>query len=123
MALVATGGGAWYYVRSIERSIDRVDAFTGVPEADRPTKEPAATKALNLLVLGSDTRDPETAATELRNLRAGDLTFITNPSRGTGMVGDQSVVFADGAAATSLYRAVNEDAVRDWLAAHPGAAN
>ncbi|WP_213455352.1 LCP family protein [Rhizomonospora bruguierae] len=304
LVLVTAGvGGAWYYLRSINSSVGRVDAFTGVPEAERPTREPAAGKAMNLLVLGSDSRDPDSTggsradtimlvhvaadrsgaqiisiprdtwvtlpdgrsakinaafafggaplmvrtverftgvrldhvllldfagfkeiidalggievqvdvtftsthppfrkfvkgsrqfdgeqaldyarqryqfkdgdftrirhqqqvvlaalsraadsglitdpirlnaflraaaksitvdktmslldtATQLRDLRAGDLIFLTNPSKGTGRVGDQSVVFADPAADKALYRAVNEDAVGEWLAEHPEA--
>ncbi|WP_433381861.1 LCP family protein [Actinoplanes sp. CA-142083] len=47
------------YLRSVEGNVDRVDAFTQVPEASRPQKEAAAGKAQNFLLLGSDTRDPE----------------------------------------------------------------
>ncbi|MET7831957.1 LCP family protein [Micromonospora sediminicola] len=54
------GGGALaggLYYRSIDKSIERVDAFEGVPEASRP---PVAAKgAMNIMILGSDSRDPE----------------------------------------------------------------
>jgi LCP family protein required for cell wall assembly len=59
LALLAGGGliaGGLYY-RSVEGSIDRVDAFQDVPEESRPQK--VATDAKNILILGSDTRDPE----------------------------------------------------------------
>jgi LCP family protein required for cell wall assembly len=60
--LVFTGGGAAtaaLYVRSIDKSVARVKAFDQVPAQDRPPKVELAGDALNLLVLGSDTRDPE----------------------------------------------------------------
>ncbi|PZF91820.1 LCP family protein [Micromonospora deserti] len=51
----AIAGGL--YLRSVESDIDRVDAFSGVPEADRP--QAVAKGALNIMILGSDSRDPE----------------------------------------------------------------
>jgi LCP family protein required for cell wall assembly len=63
VALLVIVGGATaataLYVRSVEKSIDKVDAFTEVPEESRPEREAAAANALNLLLLGSDSRDPE----------------------------------------------------------------
>ncbi|MFI5896244.1 LCP family protein [Actinoplanes sp. NPDC051513] len=47
------------YLRSVEGKVDRVDAFTQVPEASRPQKDAAAGKSMNFLLLGSDTRDPD----------------------------------------------------------------
>jgi LCP family protein required for cell wall assembly len=52
----------------------------------------------------------------LRNLRSGDITFLTSPSAGTGWESGQSVVRADTATARSLYRAVGSDTVAQWLA-------
>lgn len=52
---VAVGG--WFYARSVDKSIERVDVFSAVPEAGRPAK--TASDALDVLVLGSDTRDPD----------------------------------------------------------------
>ena len=55
------GGGAlissWLYVRSVEASIERVDAFDQVPDESRPMK--VVPSALNMLVLGSDSGDPD----------------------------------------------------------------
>ncbi|WP_341721147.1 LCP family protein [Micromonospora sp. FIMYZ51] len=48
-------GGLYY--RSVESSIERVDAFEGVPEESRP--QTVATGAMNIMILGSDTRDPD----------------------------------------------------------------
>ena len=47
-------GGLWLYAGSIEDKIDRVDAFTGIPEAARPSK--ITPQAMNILLLGSDSR-------------------------------------------------------------------
>jgi LCP family protein required for cell wall assembly len=52
--LVAVG----LYVRSIDKSVARIQAFDQVPEQARPQRVPVARDALNILVLGSDTRDP-----------------------------------------------------------------
>jgi len=57
IALLLCGGiagGIWIYAGSIEDKIDRVDAFTGVPEESRPSK--ITPKAMNILLLGSDSR-------------------------------------------------------------------
>jgi LCP family protein required for cell wall assembly len=56
-------------------------------------------------------------AMSLRHLRSGNLTFATNPSSGTGMVGGQSVVFANSTKDKSLYAAIRRDSVPDILAA------
>jgi LCP family protein required for cell wall assembly len=48
-----------YYYKSVSKEVARVDAFSAIPEAARPTKDAVAKNAMNFLVLGSDTRDPE----------------------------------------------------------------
>jgi LCP family protein required for cell wall assembly len=61
LVLALLGGlgmlGIGLYVKSVESSIQRVEAFDDVPEAGRPAK--VAKNALNILILGSDTRDPQ----------------------------------------------------------------
>ncbi|GAA1873957.1 LCP family protein [Asanoa iriomotensis] len=58
LVLGAGGGiGGWAYARSLNNHVARTDAFKGVPEASRPT--PAVEGALNVLLLGSDSRDPD----------------------------------------------------------------
>ncbi|MFF5069855.1 LCP family protein [Micromonospora olivasterospora] len=61
LAVMLVGGGgmlaAGLYVRSIDSGIERVDAFTGVPEESRP--QVVADGAMNIMLLGSDSRDPE----------------------------------------------------------------
>lgn len=55
----------------------------------------------------------------LRQLGSQDITMLTNPSSGTGMVGDQSVVFPNLSADGGLYEAVKNDTMAKWLAANP----
>jgi anionic cell wall polymer biosynthesis LytR-Cps2A-Psr (LCP) family protein len=50
---------------------------------------------------------------ELRHLRGGNLSFYTSPSKGTGWVGDQSVVFPDTDKARVLFDAIRRDSVTD----------
>ncbi|MER7457613.1 LCP family protein [Micromonospora sp. NPDC126480] len=56
-------------------------------------------------------------ATDLRGLRGSNLTFLTSPTKGTGRVGSESVVFANPQKAESFYDAVRRDAVGEILAA------
>ncbi|MDR7309222.1 LCP family protein required for cell wall assembly [Nocardioides luteus] len=55
-------------------------------------------------------------AASLRNLRTGDISYLTVPTDGTGMVGDQSVVRLDPSRDRSLWRAVREDRMPQWAA-------
>ncbi|TDC76038.1 LytR family transcriptional regulator [Micromonospora sp. KC606] len=59
LALLGAGGAgaAAFYLRSVEKKIDRVDAFTEVPQEKRPPV--VAKDAMNIMILGSDSRDPE----------------------------------------------------------------
>jgi len=54
---VAAAGA--FYLRSVDKSVARVDAFKQVPESGRPARAPEAKGAMNYLILGSDTRDPQ----------------------------------------------------------------
>ncbi|MGC5020457.1 LCP family protein [Micromonospora sp. DT47] len=59
LALLGVGGvgaGA-FYLRSVEKDVERVDAFTEVPQEQRPPV--VARDAMNVMILGSDSRDPE----------------------------------------------------------------
>lgn len=57
-------GGAFVagslYLRSVESTVERVEAFDEVPEAERPVRVTESAK--NILLLGSDTRDPNNTA-------------------------------------------------------------
>ena len=61
LALLIGGAllGTSLWLRSVASDVARIDAFSEVPEADRPQKAEAAKDALNFLLLGSDSRDPE----------------------------------------------------------------
>ena len=59
--LLAAGGAVatYLYARSVENDVERVRVFDSVPEEQRPARAPAARNAINVLVLGSDSRDPD----------------------------------------------------------------
>jgi LCP family protein required for cell wall assembly len=61
LLLLAAGGTfvGWRYMRSVESKVSRVDAFAEVVESERPAKPAEAAKAMNILILGSDSRDPD----------------------------------------------------------------
>ncbi|MEV4808387.1 LCP family protein [Micromonospora avicenniae] len=56
-------------------------------------------------------------ANQMRGVRGNNLTFVTSPTKGTGRVGTESVVFADEKKVKSFYDAVRRDAVAEILAA------
>ncbi len=58
----------------------------------------------------------------LRGLREQNINFLTVPVTGTGMEGDQSVVYLDRQAGNDLWFAVNNGQVAQWAAARPNAA-
>jgi LCP family protein required for cell wall assembly len=62
-------------------------------------------------------------AISLRGVRGSDLTFLTAPIAGTGRSpdGKQSIVKLDASGNTALWKAVKNDALTGWLAAHPDA--
>ncbi|MER7275135.1 LCP family protein [Dactylosporangium sp. NPDC000244] len=51
--------GVALWLNSVASGVKRVDAFEGVPEAARPQKAEGAKDAMNFLLLGSDSRDPD----------------------------------------------------------------
>jgi LCP family protein required for cell wall assembly len=51
--------GTSLWLSSVASDVKRVDAFDGVPEDSRPQKAEGAKGAINFLLLGSDSRDPE----------------------------------------------------------------
>jgi LCP family protein required for cell wall assembly len=55
VALIASGGALLYY-RALSNDIDRTDPFAGIT-GGRPARK--ANGALNILLLGSDSRDPD----------------------------------------------------------------
>src|SRR4029079_17025350 len=63
VVLVLLAGGAAIGVRlylgSVEGEVDRVDAFAEISESERPVKPAEGASAMNILILGSASRDPE----------------------------------------------------------------
>jgi LCP family protein required for cell wall assembly len=55
----------------------------------------------------------------LRTISGGDLSMLTSPTTGTGMVDGQSVIFADTDAVKVLFDAVRTDTMEDYLRTHP----
>jgi anionic cell wall polymer biosynthesis LytR-Cps2A-Psr (LCP) family protein len=53
-------------------------------------------------------------ALSMRGVRSGNVQFATAPNKGTGMVGDQSVVHLDPAAGEALWTAMREDRTQTW---------
>jgi len=56
---VVAGGALWFnhVTQKIDKSIERIgDPFADLPEASRPVVEPRAGKAVNILMVGSDSR-------------------------------------------------------------------
>jgi len=52
----------------------------------------------------------------LRDLRQANIHFFTLPTVGTGMQGDQSVVYIDEGALPSIRDALRDDTLREWVA-------
>jgi LCP family protein required for cell wall assembly len=62
LLLVLVGaGGLWLYTRSLNNNLGRIDAFSAISSADRPAE--GASGTLNVLILGSDSRDPDAVET------------------------------------------------------------
>lgn len=61
------------------------------------------------------TRQMQTLALQMKNLRGSNVTFMTAPTRGTGMEGSQSVVYLDKAKCDTLWTAIRNDKVGEWL--------
>jgi LCP family protein required for cell wall assembly len=68
-------GAVWFYARGLDDNMDRVDAFAPIT-AERPDKPVEG--SLNVLILGSDSRDPE--ATEGDPYRADTIMLMHVPS-------------------------------------------
>ena len=66
------------------------------------------------------TGEMRSLATGMRNLRGSNVTFMTAPTRGTGMEGSQSVVYLDKTKCDALWKAVRSDHIGQWLQQHAG---
>jgi LCP family protein required for cell wall assembly len=74
-----------------------------------PTKLNAFLKATTDTVRVDESLNIFDMAMQVRHLRSDKLHFFTSPNKGTGRVGDQSVVLPDKAKAKALFDAVRKD--------------
>jgi len=73
VVLIAGGTFAgWRYLRSVENKVTKVDAFAQIPESERPAQVSA--KAMNILILGSDSRDPDVAGSRTDTIMVAHVT-------------------------------------------------
>jgi LCP family protein required for cell wall assembly len=100
---------------------DLLDKAADTGTLSNPSKLNAFLQALTRSVTVDTDFDLVDTALAFRNLRSSDLTFLTNPSSGTGWEGDQSVVEPDTTADAALYQAVAADTMSSWLSANPSA--
>ncbi|KUL42355.1 LCP family protein [Actinoplanes awajinensis] len=77
--------------------------------ATNPSRLNAFLKATTNTVSVDKDMNLVTMAMDLRHLRSENLAFFTSPTKGTGTIGDQSVVLADKAKAKALFAAVRKD--------------
>ena len=64
------------------------------------------------------TGEMRSLALQMKDLRSGNVTFMTAPTKGTGMEGSQSVVYLDKTKCDDLWRAVRSDQIGTWLKEH-----
>ncbi|GGM00355.1 transcriptional regulator [Micromonospora yangpuensis] len=76
LALVG-GGGAWFYTRSLNSDLARTDPFSEIT-GGRPAK--TVDGALNILLVGSDSRDPDAPVEEASKWRADTIIVMHIPS-------------------------------------------
>jgi LCP family protein required for cell wall assembly len=57
-------------------------------------------------------------AVQFRNIRGGNLTFITSPNKGSETISGQSVVVSDREKALALFKAVAGDKMTEWMSAN-----
>lgn len=78
IVLVVLGAGGafagWRYLRSVENDVTKVDAFDEIPVAERPEVPAAQTKAINILILGSDSRDPDATGSRADTIMVAHVT-------------------------------------------------
>jgi len=77
LVIVGVAAGGWLYARSVESQVEKIDIFSALPDAQRPVKP--VEQATNFLIVGSDSRDPDTTGSRtdtiiLAHLPAGRAT-------------------------------------------------
>lgn len=76
LALIG-GTGAWFYARSLDNNMARTDPFSELT-AGRPAK--AVDGALNILMVGTDSRDPDAPMDQAGEWRADTVIVMHIPS-------------------------------------------
>ncbi|SCL61023.1 transcriptional attenuator, LytR family [Micromonospora citrea] len=71
------GAGAWFYARSLNDDLARTDPFSEIT-GGRPAK--AVDGALNILLVGSDSRDPDAPVDQSSKWRADTIIVMHIPS-------------------------------------------
>jgi len=93
-----------------------LDKATSAGVIADPAKLTAFLRAVAKTITTDKKFDLISTAMDLRGIKSSQIRFMTSPSKGTGMVGDQSVVFADSNAAASLFDALKKDQAAAWKA-------
>ncbi|NJC74287.1 LCP family protein [Planosporangium thailandense] len=90
-----------------------------------PAKDPIGAFHLMDSLTKAISVDSQLSNSEMRSLafdvpgiRSGGITYLTAPVKGTGMEGDQSVVYLDPTASPELWNAINNDSVPAYASAH-----
>ncbi|MBQ1023017.1 LCP family protein [Micromonospora sp. C95] len=76
LALIG-GAGAWFYARSLDNNMARTDPFSEIT-GDRPPK--AVNGALNILMVGTDSRDPDAPVDRAGKWRADTIIVMHIPA-------------------------------------------
>ncbi|MFY1573619.1 LCP family protein [Verrucosispora sp. WMMD703] len=76
LALIG-GAGAWFYARSLDNNMARTDPFSEIT-GDRPPK--AVNGALNILMVGTDSRDPDAPMDRAGEWRADTIIVMHIPA-------------------------------------------
>ena len=84
-----------------------------------PGKLDSFLEAVSAAVTVDETFSLKDTALQFRHLRGENLTFMTSPNKGSETIAGQSVVVSDREKALSLYKAMADDKMADWMAANP----
>jgi LCP family protein required for cell wall assembly len=92
-----------------------LDRAASIGTLSNPVKLNSFLQAVTKSVTVDEDFDLVNVGLELRDLRSDDLTFLGSPSAGTGTRSGQSVVLPDTAKAETLYEAIANDTVQEYL--------
>ncbi|BBH65360.1 transcriptional regulator [Actinoplanes sp. OR16] len=84
-----------------------------------PTKLDAFLDSVSAAVTVDETFSLKDMALQFRHLRGDNLTFLTSPNKGSDTIDGQSVVVSDREKAITLYKAMADDKMAEWMTANP----